>query len=463
MDIQDGIRAYEEGNHPLALECFRALAEQGDGQAQAYLGEMLDCGFDGDERIEEGLSWIRKAAEQGIARAQLELWRISLTRSRSDLDPDECLAGLLNAAEQGLCQAQEALASAYLEGIRTNRDDAAGLHWLRTAAGNESDFHGCLRARARLAEIYRSGNHARRDPAEALHWLQHAADLGDPQAAYRLGRAYLNGELVAPDGAEAARWLEIAASDDEQIEETKDAAYLLGRIHLEGNGVPADEAQAARWFCRGVVKDHDDCIAAFAKLYRRGIHPPEEECEAVAWYRMAVEEKDPTLQKRLGLRAKDAPEPVHRSQLVMLSGLAGLLFCGWYVLVTVIADSGSGTDSVNWVTLVIVVVNGLYLGGWLSRIEYPCDRLSRVTGAPFPVVLWERDFPTDTRWFDYYGPFTLVAPLLNRVLAALAAAALLLALPSGYAAAYFFVLILAAGFMGVRERRSSPGSGRESS
>jgi TPR repeat protein len=51
----------------------KALADQGDAEAQFYLGVMYDFGNGVPENDAEAVKWFRKAADQGRADAQLYL------------------------------------------------------------------------------------------------------------------------------------------------------------------------------------------------------------------------------------------------------------------------------------------------------------------------------------------------------------------------------------------------------
>ena len=52
---------------------YRALAEQGDAQAQLKMGNLYATGEGVPEDVAEAVKWYRKAAEQGDAKAQITL------------------------------------------------------------------------------------------------------------------------------------------------------------------------------------------------------------------------------------------------------------------------------------------------------------------------------------------------------------------------------------------------------
>ncbi len=52
---------------------IKARAEEGDAEAQAYLGFMYELGRGATKDEAEAVRWFRKAADQGHARAQFNL------------------------------------------------------------------------------------------------------------------------------------------------------------------------------------------------------------------------------------------------------------------------------------------------------------------------------------------------------------------------------------------------------
>ena len=72
-DFDGGMAAFQRGDYETALEEFRALAEQGDADAQAMLGGMYSAGRGVPRNYMEAVKWARLAAEQGHSEAQFSL------------------------------------------------------------------------------------------------------------------------------------------------------------------------------------------------------------------------------------------------------------------------------------------------------------------------------------------------------------------------------------------------------
>ena len=65
--FEDGLLAYHRGDHQVAMEIWRPLAEQGHASAQYSLGLMVQQGEGVAQDDAQALDWYRKAAEQGNA------------------------------------------------------------------------------------------------------------------------------------------------------------------------------------------------------------------------------------------------------------------------------------------------------------------------------------------------------------------------------------------------------------
>ncbi len=72
-DFQDGLDAYNRGDYETAFKEWHPLAEQGNAQAQYYLGVLYFKGEGVPQDYAQARKWWRKAAAQGHAIAQFNL------------------------------------------------------------------------------------------------------------------------------------------------------------------------------------------------------------------------------------------------------------------------------------------------------------------------------------------------------------------------------------------------------
>jgi uncharacterized protein len=71
--VRAGLVAYKQGDFATALHEFLPLAEQGDREAQFYLGTMYTKGWGVSPNPGEAARWYQQAARQGVAEAQYNL------------------------------------------------------------------------------------------------------------------------------------------------------------------------------------------------------------------------------------------------------------------------------------------------------------------------------------------------------------------------------------------------------
>ncbi len=116
-----------------ALADLRALAEQGDAQAQYRLAFVYDRGMGTPPRPKQALQWYRAAAEQGHARAQYELGRIYRKGEYAPRDAAQAQMWFRLAAEQGIAGAQYALAVMLRDGEGAPADAVQAYAWFDVA------------------------------------------------------------------------------------------------------------------------------------------------------------------------------------------------------------------------------------------------------------------------------------------------------------------------------------------
>jgi len=99
------------------------------------------------------------------------------------------------------------------------RDYAAAIQLCRPLAEQ-----GDARAQTGLGGMYYNGQGAQRDYAEAAKWVRRAAERGYAPAQADLGVMYWNGEGVPQNAVLAYMWLNLAAAQEPDAVENRDAA-----------------------------------------------------------------------------------------------------------------------------------------------------------------------------------------------------------------------------------------------
>ena len=71
--FQDGLLAYHRGDHAVAMEIWRPLAERGNASAQYMVGYLYAQGEGVESNSGKAAKWYHRAADQGDPDAQLNL------------------------------------------------------------------------------------------------------------------------------------------------------------------------------------------------------------------------------------------------------------------------------------------------------------------------------------------------------------------------------------------------------
>lgn len=282
-----GLRAWESGNGPRAVESWAPLAEAGDPEAQFLLGLAHEEGRGTAPDLTEAARWYGLAAEQGHPGAQTNLGLLHFRGAGVERSVEKAARWYRAAADQGYAPAQNNLAVLELLGHGVGRDVEHARALLTDArAGGDANAariedlldsgtslheHVALRdlelraeagepeAQYELALTHYHGETP--DAERAAHWFARAADGGHAKACTCYARMLLEGLVVESDDQRAAAYLQVAADQG-----FAQAQYDLGLLHLRGRGVPQDDQLACDLLGRAARQDHRPAIAKLGVL-----------------------------------------------------------------------------------------------------------------------------------------------------------------------------------------------------
>ena len=139
-EFKKGISFELAGKYIEAAKWFRRAADQGNADAQYYLGQMLRTGQGIPHGYSEAARWYRRAAEQGHVIAQYILGLMYRLGQGVPRDYWEAERWLRKAAEQGHDDAQSNLGVMYGTGTAVSLDYVLAHMWFDLAAssGNET-------------------------------------------------------------------------------------------------------------------------------------------------------------------------------------------------------------------------------------------------------------------------------------------------------------------------------------
>ncbi|MCH7692462.1 MAG: sel1 repeat family protein [Proteobacteria bacterium] len=132
--FDEGVEAFYRGDYATALRELRPLAEQGNANAQFFLGFMYDKGQGVPQDYAEAVKWYRKAAEQGHADAQFFL---GYMYAQGDVVPQnyaKAVKWYRKAAEQDDAEAEYNLGFMYGNGQGVPQDYVQAHMWYNLAA-----------------------------------------------------------------------------------------------------------------------------------------------------------------------------------------------------------------------------------------------------------------------------------------------------------------------------------------
>ena len=75
----------------------------------------------------------------------------------------------------------------------------------------------------------------------------------------------------------------------------------LGYMYLVGKGIPENDAEAVKWFRKAAEQGNAIAQGNLGYMYDLGKGIPENDAEAVKWYRKAAEQGNANAQKNLGI------------------------------------------------------------------------------------------------------------------------------------------------------------------
>ena len=237
--LADGIAAYEAEDYERAYELLRPLAEEGDADAQYYVGRMYGFG-------------------RGVAKD---------VQRAFDLHHD--------AAGIGQTNSMRVLGYTYLngvtaEGLTIEQDHEKAAYWYRKAAEA-----GDAKAQRSMGLLYKRGEGVERDYAQAMEWFRRGAEQGDAVSAYHVGKLYYDGlDPIELDYVRAAQWFHRAARAGHAHSQ-----YILGSLHLQGLGVPGNSELAVVWYGLAARQGHQ---AATRNWERAHYFVREDRLEAIA-------------------------------------------------------------------------------------------------------------------------------------------------------------------------------------
>ncbi len=145
---------------------------------------------------------------------------------------------------------------------------------------------GDAQAMAHMGEMLMRGLAGPRDELKARDYITKSHAAGNNRATYLLGAMHLNGNLVARDEAKGAELIRQAADKGEAAGQNVIGLWLANGAQ----GYPKDDINALAWFKLAVEQKYPSAmlwIGVFTEEGRAGI--PQDNLVALDWYKKAAE------------------------------------------------------------------------------------------------------------------------------------------------------------------------------
>lgn len=314
-----------QGKYDQAVNFYQKSANQGDSDAQYFLGKMYFDGLNVKQDFQKSFEFFLKSAKQGHTIAQLDVARAYLRGKGTNKDHKQAVKWLTEAEKTGNSDAQFMLGSAMLDGRGIQKNIKQGVQLLIKSAqqGNrdgqynlalyykkqkqfdraiywfeKSALQGDQIAFSQLTHLYPKTNRFEKISTLVVkaapeiersfaimlkagkfgkkaqkQWQKHfvsAAERGSVDAQVELGIAYINNDGFEQDLAKARYWFEQAMNNNAVI-----APYYLGVFNLSGLGGEQNLERAAYFFEKSEQFFEGEAGIYLAYLAGMGIKVPE--------------------------------------------------------------------------------------------------------------------------------------------------------------------------------------------
>ena len=310
-DYTKGIIAYSEKDYKTASIEFSCLAEQGLAEAQTFIGEMYYNGYDYPQNYEMALKWYKRAANQGCAKAQFSVGIMYYYGQGILQDYNKSMQWFILSAKQEYALAQSFLAGMYVVGHGAQEDFVLAYMWAEIAISNDN-------AEAKSFRDLFVKEMTPEQIAQAKKLAQEWIANKKPEPTVFLDEVHvpvgdLEKGLEAYEKGDYATTLRECSPLAEQGQ--ANAQYTLGWMYRKGQGVPQDDEQAVKWYRLSAEQGHAKAQSNLGVMYQDGLGVLQDYLRAHMWYNIAATSGNEPAQKNRDIIAeKMTTEQISRAQ-----------------------------------------------------------------------------------------------------------------------------------------------------
>lgn len=180
-DFEEGLAAFEAGDHAAAADAWTRAAEAGDPDAMYNLGVLYESGRGVEENFEQSVHWYERALEAGVPDAAFNLANFHREGVGVEQSYERAIELYEIAAQDGHPGALNNLGGMLLNGMGVEADPetAAQLFYLAAQQGSVSGM-------VTLGTMFENGHGVDRDVLRAVVLYRTAAGLGHDPAGEHL-------------------------------------------------------------------------------------------------------------------------------------------------------------------------------------------------------------------------------------------------------------------------------------
>lgn len=197
--VDDGIRAYNNGNYASARKEFEAAAKKGDPAGKHLLASLYYQGHGVGKDLKKAVELFSDAANSGYPPSLANLGLMYSLGDGVPKDMKKAIEFAQRAADSGDTQSQFNLAQAYRRGVDVPQDNSKAAYWYKKAAEA-----GSLSAQNEYGLLFAQGQGVPLDYVQAYAWIDMPANAGSPQSIKN--RAQLE-TILSPEQLQQAKKL----------------------------------------------------------------------------------------------------------------------------------------------------------------------------------------------------------------------------------------------------------------
>ena len=199
--LEEAYQSLKQGEDEESLRLLKKHSDQGQMDAQFYLGRVYWTGHGVEGSEPKALQLFQLAADQGHIGSQANIGWSYVFGYGVEIDEARAMSIFRQLADQNIAEGQGALGYGYLFGKGVKQDCKQALDYIQLAVKsgdpNSLNSYGLMLVQERCID---------KDVVKGLKYIRRSADAGHEKAMYVLGYFHENGKYLEKDIDKAISW-----------------------------------------------------------------------------------------------------------------------------------------------------------------------------------------------------------------------------------------------------------------